>query len=281
MSKLRYVPSAVLTAALLFAGTASAQTWYDTREAYQRDQIRDGRADGSLTRQEYRHLQNGMQRIERYENFAERDGHVSRRERATLDNMLDRQRSDIYRQTHDRQRADGRGWGGRDGHDGWGNGWRNSDWGRGHDNRGNHNGWDRGGWNHGDRDRDGRHNGWNQGNWNNGDRDRNGRHDGWNNGRNDGRNGFERREAHQDRRIENGMQNQQSRQIHDARRNERTAPVTGQRPTGGSQNWGNGGWRTQQAANTPATPRPTMMRASSPAPNATAGGGGRSRGGRR
>lgn len=278
MSRLRYVPAAVLTAALLFAGTASAQTWYDVREANQRERIRDGRAEGELTRGEYRHLQNGMQRIERYENFAERDGRVSSRERATLDRMLDRQGRDIYRQTHDRQQAgDRNGWGGH-------NGWR-------HDSGGRHDGNRHGGWNGGDGHRN--HSDWRRNGWNNG----------WNHGSNTGRhNGFERREARQEQRIHNGMrdgsltrgeasrlhhgqnrvdhqqararadgvvtpgersrinhmQNRQSRQIHDARTNVRTQPA---QP---SHNWGNGGWRTQQASAAPSQPRPTFTRASSP-----------------
>jgi hypothetical protein len=268
MSILRYVPAALLTATLMFAGTASAQTWYDVRQANQRERMQDYRTEGELTRGEYRNLQNGMQRIERYENFAERDGRVSSRERATLDRMLDRQGRQIYRQAHDRQQAgDHNGWGGRDGRGN--NGWNHS---RNHG--GDRNGWD-----------NGRHNGWSQGN-----------HNGWQGQRPPG---FERREAHQEQRIHNGvrdgsltrgeaarlqhgqnrvdhqqararadgvvtqgersringMQNHQSRQIHDARTNARTQP---------SQTMGNGGWRMQQASAAPTQPRPTFTRASSP-----------------
>jgi len=159
MSKL-HVASAVFTAAFLLAGTASAQTWYDLREAGQRRSIQNGRNNGQLTGQEYRMLQNGQQRIERYETRAERDGRISGRERARLDGMLDRQGRQIYRQTHDGQQAGDRG---RGGNNGWGNAWRHDNWGRGNGNNGQHNGWGNGNaWNG---------NGWNA-NWNQRGRDR-------------------------------------------------------------------------------------------------------------
>jgi hypothetical protein len=61
-------------------------------------------------------------------------------------------------------------------------------------------------------------------------------------------------------------------------------PSTGTLPNGGSRSWGNnGGYRMQQAAATPQqqaqAPRPTMTRVSSPNPSPSAGG--RSSGGRR
>jgi len=117
MSKLRYIPLVILTAGLFAAGSASAQTWYDTREANQQERIQADRANGSLTGSEYNRLENGEQRIQRYENYAERDGRVSGREQANLDRMLDRESHQIYRQSHDGQRAGG--------YDGWnhGNGW--------------------------------------------------------------------------------------------------------------------------------------------------------------
>lgn len=168
MSKLRHIPYAVLTAGLFFAGSASAQTWYDAREANQQKSIQDGRRDGSLTGQEYRRLEQGQQRIEQYERRAERDGVVSPQERARLDRMLDRQGREINQQRHDGQIA-------------WGND-RNHD-GRPDGNRGNHYGWDRG--NH-------------YGN--------NGQH-GWNHDRNYGPHtpGLDRREANQQSRIYNGV----------------------------------------------------------------------------
>ena len=49
MSKLRYIPYAVLSALVLAAGSASAQTWYDSRQDRLEDRIDAGRGDGSLT----------------------------------------------------------------------------------------------------------------------------------------------------------------------------------------------------------------------------------------
>ncbi len=160
MSKLRYIPYAVLTAGLFLAGSASAQTWYDAREANQQHRIQDGRHDGSLTRNEYNRLEHSQRHIEQYERRAERDGRIDPRERATLDRMLDRQDRQIYQQRHDGQTASGHGnqWN----HDGRGDGWNRSSWGQnnwGHNRDGrDHNG----GWNH----NNGNHYGWNQsGNW--------------------------------------------------------------------------------------------------------------------
>lgn len=261
MSKTIFVPSALVASILLFAGSASAQTWYDAREAGLRARMQEGRADGSLTRQEYRSLGNGMQRIERYENYAERDGRVSGRERATLDRMLDQQSRNVYRQSNDRQQSHGGNWSwnGQNGggnHNGWGSG--------NHQNWGGHDG--------------GRHADWQRNDWNGG----------WNHGTNTGRfNGFDRREANQQQRIHNGMrdgslthgeaarlqqgqqridrqqararadgtvtprerqrmqamQNNQSQRIHDARTNTRTQQATA--PTsrqGGSFTRASGSW---------------------------------------
>src|SRR6266851_5632553 len=155
MSIFRTIPYAVLSAGLLAAGGASAQSMgsIDAREANQQERIEQGRADGQLTRGEARRLERGEQRIDRYEARARADGVVTPQERQHLDGMLNRESRDIYRESHDGQRADGRGDGRDGGRDGWG-----------HDR-------DRDAWNHGgDRDHDGRNNG--------GDRDRNA----WNHG---------------------------------------------------------------------------------------------------
>ena len=51
-----------------------------------------------------------------------------------------------------------------------------------------------------------------------------------------------------------GMQSRESRRIYNDRHNDRTAtgptPTTGTPPATGAHNWGNGGWRNQQASNT-------------------------------
>jgi hypothetical protein len=283
MSIFRTIPYAVLSGSLLVGGSAYAQSMYsiDQRQDYQQDRIERGIRDGQITRSEAYRLEQGERAIDRAQARARADGVVTQQERARIDRMVDREGRQIYQQSHDRQQAWDRGqsWGHTDGrYDGW------------RDNGGRHDGWGRdgGGQNHGwNRDRDGdrgNHNGWTRG-----------EHNGWDGNRPPG---IERRDARDDRRIHNGdgMQNRESRQIYADRHNGRTAtgtppttptrPTTGTQPNGGSHNWGNGGWRMQQAANTvpatprqqafntaprqqaantaPAAPRPTMTRVSSP-----------------
>jgi hypothetical protein len=125
MSRLRYLPYAVLTASLLAAGAASAQSMgsIDGREAAQQQRIEAGRRDGSLTRAEAYRLEQGEQRINRYETRARADGVVTPAERQRLDGMLDRESRQINRERNDSQRADGRSGYGRDGwghQQGWG-----------------------------------------------------------------------------------------------------------------------------------------------------------------
>ena len=119
MNKLRNIPYAVLAAGLLAAGGASAQSMssIDGREASQQDRIEAGRRDGSLTRGEARRLEQGEQRIDRYEAHARADGVVTSGERQRLDGMLDREGRQIYRERTDGQRAGGFD---HDGRDGWG-----------------------------------------------------------------------------------------------------------------------------------------------------------------
>jgi hypothetical protein len=113
MSKLRLIPYAVLTAGLLAAGGASAQSMWsiDQREAQQQDRIRDGLRDGSLTRPEARRLELGEQRIQRYEDRVRANGPVTPAERQRLDGMLNRESRQIYNERHDGER----GWGGQEG----------------------------------------------------------------------------------------------------------------------------------------------------------------------
>jgi hypothetical protein len=360
MSIIRTIPYAVLSAGLLAAGGASAQSLgsIDAREANQQERIEQGRADGELTRGEARRLERGEQRIERYEARARADGVVTPQERQHLDGMLNRESRDIYRESHDGQRADRRG----EGRDGWGRDRDRDAWNHGgdrdrDDRRADGRGWgdrdgrrdgsghdrDRDAWNHGgDRDRDGGNRGLHEG-WTRGE------HNGWDGNRPPG---IERRDARDQQRIYNGardgsltrgefgqlergqeridrteaharadgvvtpgernringMQNRESQQIYNDRHNSRTAtgtpPTTGTQPTTGqpatgTHNWGNGGWRTQQAsmpttgtqpstasrnwggfrtqpasgtATAPAAPRPTFTRTASTSTSTSSGG---------
>ena len=250
MSIFRTIPYAVLSAGILAAGGASAQSLgsIDAREANQQDRIEQGRADGQLTRGEARRLEQGEQRIDRYEARARADGTVTPQERQHLDGMLNRESHDIYRESHDNQRADGNGSGGRDG------------WGRDRD-ASNHGGdRDRNAWNHGgDRDHDGRNNGgdrdrnaWNHG----GDRDRdggnNGQHEGWARGEH---NGWDGNRSASNTQPGNGSHNWGNNGWHQPQAGG-TTPTSGTPQTNGTHNWGNGGWRGQQgqhASNTAPT----------------------------
>ncbi len=73
------------------------------REAAQRDSIRAGVEDGSLTGHEARRLRNQQVKLERKEQRFRSDGELTRRERANLHTTLDANRARIYRQRHDDQ----------------------------------------------------------------------------------------------------------------------------------------------------------------------------------
>jgi hypothetical protein len=284
MSKIRSIPYAVLSGALLVGGGASAQSMYDIdrRQDYQQNRIERGIQDGQITRSEAYRLEQGERAIDRAQARARADGVITPEERARIDRMTDRESREIYRDSHNNQQAWDRGqqWGHTDGrYDGWRD--RNA----GRDGWGNHNGGNWGGNNNwGDRGGDpGQHYGWN-----------NGQHNGWDGNR---PSGIERRDASAERRIDNGirdgsltrgeanrlergqdridryeararsdgnvspyergridqMQNNESRRIYEDRHNDRTAsntPPTGSQ-VGGSQtgNSRGNGWNHQPGSN--------------------------------
>lgn len=290
MSKFRSIPYAVLTGSLLVGGSAYAQSMYsiDQRQDYQQNRIEQGIRSGQITQSEAYRLEQGERAIDRAQARARADGVVTHQERNRIDQMVDREGRQIYRQSRDSQQAWDRGqnWGRTDGRydgwrdryagrDGWGNhGGGDRNW--GDNNGGNHNWSDRGG-------DPNRHYGWT-----------NGQHNGWDGNRPPG---VERRDAWNDRRIENGrndgsltrgeagrldhnqnridryqanarsdgrvspyergridqMQNNQSQRIYNARHNERTQP-TAPAPQP-SANGNNGGWRMQQASMPTQAPR--------------------------
>lgn len=72
------------------------------REHHQRERIRAGLHDGSLTRHEAHRLAHGQVRTERLERrMRADDGVLGPRERARLDRRLDRSSGRIHRQRHD------------------------------------------------------------------------------------------------------------------------------------------------------------------------------------
>jgi hypothetical protein len=90
--------------ATMEAASAFPQTpGIDRREFRQRERIRHGIRDGSLTRREAFHLRRQQARIHRFERFARRDGIVTRGERLRLHRRLDRSSRNIYRLRHNRR----------------------------------------------------------------------------------------------------------------------------------------------------------------------------------
>lgn len=191
MSKFRSIPYAVLSGSLLVGGSAYAQSMYgiDQRQDYQQNRIEQGIQSGQITRGEAYRLEQGERSIDRAQARARADGTVTQQERNRIDHMTDRQGQQIYRQGHDNQQSWDRGqnWGRTDGRrDGWSDrGYAGRDGGR--DGWGNHGWGDRGDQGRGDQ---GRNYGWNQG-----------QHNGWDGNR---PSGGERRDAWNDRRIDNG-----------------------------------------------------------------------------
>jgi hypothetical protein len=138
MNKIRTVIAVAVGS--LFAGAAFAQSNYSIE---QRDRIEQARIDrgvqsGQLTSREADRLQGERAQIERMESRARSDGVMTRNERARIDGAQDRLSRDIRRESNDRQTSNG--YGRQD--DNRGNGWgRGNDNGRGHDfGRGNDNG---------------------------------------------------------------------------------------------------------------------------------------------
>ena len=83
---------------------ASAHTPYiNRRERHEQQRIRQGIRNGELTRREAGRLEAQQARIRIAERFAKADGHVTGRERARIDYMLDRASRNIHRQKHDSQ----------------------------------------------------------------------------------------------------------------------------------------------------------------------------------
>ena len=92
---------AITTIACLASSAQAAGI--NERQAAQRDSIRAGIADGSLTRREAGRLRDGQVAMERKEQRFRSDGELTRRERANLQATADANRASIYRQRHDAQ----------------------------------------------------------------------------------------------------------------------------------------------------------------------------------
>ncbi|MDJ0878994.1 MAG: hypothetical protein QNI86_10310 [Halieaceae bacterium] len=93
---------ATVAAACLTAGAAEA-AGVNKRQAAQRESIRAGVADGSLTQREAHRLGRQQVNFERKEQRFRSDGELTRRERVNLQATADKNRANIYRQRHDDQ----------------------------------------------------------------------------------------------------------------------------------------------------------------------------------
>jgi len=75
----------------------------DRRQAYQRHEIDEAFRRGQLTRREAQRLWAEQRRIEHEERHYEADGHLSRNERADLNDDLNRASRHLYNERHDGQ----------------------------------------------------------------------------------------------------------------------------------------------------------------------------------
>ena len=96
----------LMTAAVISLSSSVQAGNVNDRESAQRNSIRNGYQDGSLTGQEARHLRNQQIKLEHKEQHFRADGEVTPRERVNMHKSLDANRASIYRQRHDDQTQD-------------------------------------------------------------------------------------------------------------------------------------------------------------------------------
>lgn len=84
---------------------ASSTPRIDQRQEWQQQRIDRGVASGALTEKEAARLQAEQERIQKVEDKAAADGTITKKERARIEHRQDQASKHIYRQKHDRQRA--------------------------------------------------------------------------------------------------------------------------------------------------------------------------------
>ena len=94
-----------LALACAFASAAEAAPYssINSRQYEQQRRIQQGVRSGDLTRREAAYLEHREAEVRRVERAARADGHVSQRERARINRMLDANSREIQRQKHDGQ----------------------------------------------------------------------------------------------------------------------------------------------------------------------------------
>jgi hypothetical protein len=100
----------LIAATALIATTAAASAYdredrIDARRAEQAYRIAHNRHTGELTLLEKWRLKSEQNRISAMERAAERDGYITRREANRISAAQDRASHDIYRESHDGQKA--------------------------------------------------------------------------------------------------------------------------------------------------------------------------------
>ena len=104
--------AAAATALSLGAATPALADNYeqiiDRRQDRQEDRIDQGIRSGELNRREAARLERGRARVNRMENRALADGHISRAEFRRIEGAQNNQSHRIYQQKHDRQHRRGR-----------------------------------------------------------------------------------------------------------------------------------------------------------------------------
>jgi Tfp pilus assembly protein FimT len=101
----------IIAASLIavFAMPAMAQTQstprIDQRQQNQERRIEQGEKSGALNQREAARLERGQERVQKMEDKAAADGKVGAKERVRIERAQDAQSRRIYRQKHDRQRA--------------------------------------------------------------------------------------------------------------------------------------------------------------------------------
>ena len=100
---------AALLAAATVALPAAAQTQstprIDQRQANQEHRIEKGEQSGALTPKEAARLEKGQAHVQKMENKATADGKVTPKERARIQKAQNQQSRRIYREKHDKQKA--------------------------------------------------------------------------------------------------------------------------------------------------------------------------------
>jgi Tfp pilus assembly protein FimT len=93
----------------VLAAPAMAQTpstpRIDKRQQNQERRIEQGEKSGALNEREAARLERGQARVQKMEDKAAADGKVTAKERRVMQHAQDKQSRRIYRQKHDRQRA--------------------------------------------------------------------------------------------------------------------------------------------------------------------------------